>query len=136
MHTTMEIVFPDGKKVDALYQGFTIQTDQIKKAGGEGTAPEPFDLFLASIGTCAGIYVLNFCKERKISTDGLKMQLNIRKNKETRLIDKISIKIHLPSEFPEKYIKAIIKSVDHCAVKAHMVDAPAFEYLVKIDEAD
>ena len=65
----MEIVFPAGKKVNALYRGFTIETDQPENGGGDGSAPSPFDLFLASIGTCVGFYVLSFCHERSIPTD-------------------------------------------------------------------
>lgn len=64
----MEIIFPGGKKVNALYKGFTIETDQSKSDEGEASAPAPFDLFLASIGTCAGIYVIRFFEKRELST--------------------------------------------------------------------
>ena len=89
----MEINFPGDKKVDAIYKGFTIKTDQPKHEGGEGSAPEPFTLFLTSIGTCTGYYVLSFCQKRNISTNGLGMTLIIEKNKETHMIKKIRIKI-------------------------------------------
>ncbi|MDA8242639.1 MAG: osmotically inducible protein OsmC, partial [Elusimicrobia bacterium] len=56
----MEITFPGGKKVNALWHGFEIATDQPKSSGGDNSAPAPFDLFLASLGTCAGIFVLGF----------------------------------------------------------------------------
>jgi len=49
------VSFPAGKRADAQFKGFTIQTDQSPRGGGEGSAPEPFDLFLASIATCAGV---------------------------------------------------------------------------------
>ncbi len=63
---TMEIVFPGNKKVNARYRGFTIETDQAREEGGDGSAPEPFDLFLSSMGTCAGIYVVYFVRKETL----------------------------------------------------------------------
>ena len=71
MQTTIEVSFPGGKRVDARVGGFTMATDQPTELGGDGSAPAPFDLFLASIATCAGIYVLGFCQARGLATDGL-----------------------------------------------------------------
>ena len=62
----VKVSFPDGKKIDATIGEFTINTDQKKENGGDESAPEPFQLFLASIATCAGIYALNFCQARHI----------------------------------------------------------------------
>lgn len=127
MQRTMDVVFPGGKQVDALFRGFTIQTDQDRESGGEASAPEPFDLFLASIGTCAGVYTLNFCNEREISIDGLKLHLTIQRNEEERRVEKISIKIALPPGFPEKYKRAITKAAGLCSVKKHLFNPPEFE---------
>lgn len=132
----MKVTFPGEKRVDAEYKGFLIKTDQPVYAGGKGTAPAPFDLFLGSIATCVGYYVLAFCQNRGYRTDQISVSMRMFKNDENRMIDKISLEIQLPPEFPDKYTKAIIKSVDKCAVKAHMVDAPAFEYAVKIQGSD
>jgi len=132
----IKVTFPGGKRVDAEYKGFLMKTDQPVYAGGEGTAPQPFDLFLGSIATCAGFYVLAFCQNRGYRMDQASVTMRMFKNEKKKMIDKISLEIQLPPEFPEKYIKAIIKSVDKCAVKAHMVEAPAFEYLVKIEGTD
>ena len=71
MSSEMTVDFPGGKKVAAHYAGFDIATDQGVDSGGEGTAPEPFDFFLASLATCAGYYVLKFCEGRSIPTDGI-----------------------------------------------------------------
>jgi putative redox protein len=60
----IKVTFPGGLRVDAEYKGFVIKTDQPVKHGGSGTAPAPFDLFLASIAACAGFYVVAFCRER------------------------------------------------------------------------
>jgi len=127
----MDIVFPAGKRVDAIYKGFTIKTDQSKNNGGDGSAPAPFDYFLASIGTCAGFYVLVFCQERGISTEGLKLVLNTEKNRKNGMINKITIEIQLPPEFPEKYKKSIIKSAELCAVTKHLYNPPEFYIYTK-----
>ncbi len=132
----IKITFPGGKRVDAEYNGFQIKTDQPVYAGGEGTAPAPFDLFLASIATCVGFYVLAFCQSRGYRLDQVSVTMRISKNQEKKMIDKIIFDIQLPPEFPDKYMKAIIKSVDSCAVKAHMVDDPAFDYNVTIKKPD
>lgn len=128
----IKVTFPGGYKVDAEYKDFLIKTDQPVHDGGEGTAPAPFDLFMASLATCAGYYVLAFCKEREIPTENAGVVMRIEKNPETKMIGKIAIEIHLPAEFPEKYKNAIIRAVDHCTVKAHMMRPPAFEIVAKI----
>ncbi len=130
----MEIVFPGGKKVDAIYKGFTIRTDQPKYSGGDGSAPAPFDLFLASIGTCVGIYVLVFCQERSIPIEEVKLILQTERNKETKMIRKITIEIQLPSEFPEKYKEAMIKAAELCSVKKHLYNPPLFDIYTKTRE--
>ena len=88
----MEISFPGGKKVDAFFKGFTIKTDQSEKDGGEGSAPTPSFLFLASLGTCAGIFALNFCQKRKIDTQKLKLVLDLKTNKKSHMVEKIRMK--------------------------------------------
>ena len=128
----MMVTLPGGKKVNAAYKGYTIQTDQPEKSGGDGTAPSPFDLFLASIGTCAGFYVLRFCQERDISTDNINVVLKTERNPETGMIGKIVIDINLPDDFPKKYSKAVIAAADHCAVKKHVLNAPAFDVRANI----
>ena len=125
----MEIVFSGNKKVDAIFNGKVVKTDQPIKAGGDGTAPAPFDLFLASIGTCAGIYVLGFCQARGIPTDGIKLIQKMNYNFQERLFDKIEIEIKLPPNFPEKYKTAVLNAADNCAVKKHLQNPP--EIIVK-----
>ena len=120
----LEMRFPGGKKVDAIYEGFTINTDQPEKMGGENTAPAPFDLFIASIGTCAGFYVLSFCQKRDIPLDGAKLFLHTEKDEKSKLTTKISIDIHLPPGFPEKYRNAVIRSVEQCSVTRHFHNPP------------
>lgn len=127
----MEILFPGGKRVDSTYNGFTVKTDQSKENGGENIAPAPFDLFLASIGTCAGIYVLSFCQTRKIATDGLKMFLRFDRDEKSKMIEKMVIEILLPDGFPEKYRSAVIQAAELCAVKKHLERPPQFEIITE-----
>jgi len=128
----MEISFPEGKKVDASFKGFTVRTDQSIRAGGEGKDPAPFDLFLSSLGTCTGIYALNFCESKGLSTEGLKMTLDTEKDSETYMISKITMALTLPEGFPVKYEQAILRSMNLCAVKKHMLNPPEFD--IKIEE--
>lgn len=123
----IEVSFPGGKKVDASIKGFTITTDQPEIAGGEGSAPTPFDLFLSSIATCAGLYAVGFCESKGINTDGLKLELDVTKNPELGLVDNVELKLTLPEGFPAKYEKAIIRAMDLCAVKKHMMTPPNFD---------
>ena len=128
----IKVTFPGGLKVDAEYKGFLIRTDQPVYDGGEETAPAPFDLFLVSLATCAGIYVVAFCRERNIPTDGASVVMKMEKNPENKMIGRIALEILLPVEFPEKYLKAVIRAVDGCAVKAHLERPPAFEIQAKV----
>ncbi len=123
----MEVYFPGNKKVHARYKGFVVETDQPTGAGGDGTAPGPFDLFLISIGTCAGFYVLSFLQERDLPTEGAGLVLRTERDRETKLITKISLEIKLPAGFPEKYRDAVIRAAEHCTVKRHLDHPPAFE---------
>lgn len=129
---TLEVTFPGGKKIDANVGDFTIKTDQSEKAGGEGSAPTPFALFLASIATCAGVYAKSFCDKREIDTAGMKITLSYDVNPETKMIDDVEIKLHTPKDFPAKYEKAVIKSMNLCAVKKHMENPPNFNTVTTI----
>ncbi len=113
----MEITFEGGKVVSAHFHGHVIRTDQPVNNGGGDTAPAPFDLYLASIGTCAGIYVKSFCDNRKIPTDGIRIIQKTEFDKETGLPVDITIDIKLPPDFPEKYKDSVVKVADLCKVK-------------------
>lgn len=130
----MEIDFPGGKRVNATYKGFVVQTDQPRSEGGEGSAPEPFDLFLAAIGTCAGVYVAYFCEHRNIPTDRIRMRLSFENNPQSHLVEKISVDIHLPPGFPSRYRKAVVRAAASCAVKRNLIAPPLIQ--VKAIAAD
>lgn len=127
----MEIVFPGGLQVDAVMgPNMVIETNQ------DGTAPAPFGLFLASIGTCAGIYVLSFCQQRGLPTDNIKIVQRMNSNPFTRMIENIELDIQVPPDFPEKYKDALIRSAELCAVKKHLENPPAFDVHTSVLEGE
>ncbi len=118
----MEIYFEGKKKVFANVNGHTIKTDQAIRSGGDGEYPEPFTMFLAALGTCAGIYVKSFCDQRGIPADNIKLTQAQNFNPIKKIIDQIEIQIHVPADFPEKYENAVIQTASLCAVKRHLKD--------------
>jgi ribosomal protein S12 methylthiotransferase accessory factor len=117
--------FPGGKRVDASFDGFLVETDQSEKNGGAGSAPEPFDLFLASLATCSGIYVLGFCQNRNIPTDGIRLVQQLERDAEGK-IQTIGIRVEVPPAFPEKYHEALVRVAAKCSVKKMMENPPKF----------
>ena len=120
------VSFPGGKKVAAHFNGHTVQTDQPAAEGGEGSAPEPFDLFFVSMATCVGIYVLDFCESRKLPTDGLGVRLRSEKDPGKKLYTPIEIVITPPAGFPDKYRNALLNTANLCTVKKHILTPPEF----------
>jgi putative redox protein len=120
----MEITLPGGARVDAHFDSFVVRTDQPPSAGGEGSAPTPFDLFLASIGTCAGIFVANFCHQRAIPTDGIRILQQMLADPQTHMIREIRLDIRLPPGFPPKYADAVVRTAELCTVKKHLATPP------------
>ncbi len=127
----LKVVFGGNYEVDVEYKGFTVKTDQPVRDGGGGAAPSPFDLFLVSLAACAGYYALAFCKERKIPTEGLGVTMTTERGEVSKMIDKITVEVVPPAGFPEKYRAALVKSVDHCTVKAHILRPPQFEIVLR-----
>ena len=129
----MVISFPGGARVDAEFGSFTVRTDQPPQGGGEASAPTPFATFLASIGTCAGIYALGFCRQRQLPTDGIRIVQRLDVDRATGMVAAIRLEIHVPPSFPEKYHAALIRSAEQCAVKKHMETPPRFEVTTVTD---
>ncbi len=133
---TIEITLDGDKKVAAHYpDGLTMATDQPVADGGQGTAPSPFACFLGAIGTCAGVYVLEFCRARSIPTDRITLtqQAEFAPDEQgKRRLTQVALTINLPPEFPEKYRGAIVKAAGLCSVKKAVLTPPAFsiEYQV------
>lgn len=131
MGNTIEIGFPGNLKVEAKVGGFTIATDQPQKSGGDDSAPSPFTLFASSIATCAGYFALKFCQSRKLSTQGMGITMNYNWDKELKRFPVMELELTLPENFPEKYEKAILRAVDQCVVKKHIVEPPEFRVSIK-----
>ena len=128
----MLIDFPGGARVDAHFNGFTVRTDQGPQGGGEASAPTPFDLFLASLGTCAGIYVLGFCRQRGLPTEGIQLRERVVRNPETRKLEAVEIDIEVPPTFPEKYHEALVRAAAQCAVKKQLEAPPVIQVATKV----
>lgn len=124
---SIKVKFPGGVKVDALIEPFVISTDQSVRGGGEGSAPAPFTLFLASLATCAGYYVKAFCDSRDLYSDGISLTMDTEYNSVSKMIGKIIIMIIFPEDFPEKYDNALINAANVCAVKRHLSEQIEFE---------
>ncbi len=126
----IEIYYTGGRKVNADIDGFTVTTDQSVQSGGEATAPTPFSLFLASLGTCAGIYIKGFCDQRGIDTTKVHLAMDTVFDPVQKMIVKFILQIHVPDDFPEQYDAAVIKTASLCAVKRHL--NPAIENEITI----
>ncbi len=122
----MIVSFPGGKRVDATFDGIRIETDQPVDEGGGGSAPAPFDYSIASLATCAGIYVLGFCQKRDIPTEGIRVVQRLERDAEKK-IETVDLSIEVPPSFPEKYHDALERVAAKCAVKKFTESPPAFE---------
>jgi ribosomal protein S12 methylthiotransferase accessory factor len=129
----MEIFFPGGKRVDARVRDFVVHTDQTAERGGENSAPTPFELFLTSLGTCAGIYVLSFCQSHNIPTEGIRLLQRAERNPSTGMLERIEMEILLPADFPPKYRAAVVRSADLCTVKKHLDQPPSFSIITRLE---
>jgi ribosomal protein S12 methylthiotransferase accessory factor len=123
----MLIDFPGGARVDAHFGEFIVRTDQPPQGGGDGSAPTPFATFLSSLGTCAGIYVLGFCRQRGLPTENIRLVQKMEFDPATHMVTRVALDIQLPPDFPEKYKAAVIRSAEQCAVKKHFERPPAIQ---------
>jgi len=124
----MTIDFPGGSRVDAHFGPFTVKTDQLPAA----TAPTPFATFLASLGTCAGIYVLGFCQQRGLPAEGIRIMQRMHTDTQTGMVGKIDLEIQVPPSFPEKYLPSLVRAAELCAVKKHLESPPAFDVYTQV----
>jgi len=126
MAEEMVVTFPGNLQVNAQIKNFQICTDQPEKSGGDDTAPSPFTLFTASIATCAGYFALKFCRARNLDTEGMSLSLKYSWDKEKKKYPEMLVELTLPDDFPEKYRDAILRAMDQCVVKKHIIDPPEF----------
>jgi ribosomal protein S12 methylthiotransferase accessory factor len=134
----MEIVisFPGGKRVDASFDGLTVHTDQPAAAGGSGSAAAPFDLFLASLATCAGYYILAYCQTRGLATDGIELVQRHTLDAAGKHLERVDLDLRLPADFPEKHRVGVVRAADHCKVKKLLEHPPVVAVTVHGAPAD
>ena len=120
----MRITLSGGKRVNAHYKGFTVETSPPESEGGDGAAPAPYDLLLASIGTCTGVYIAYFCESRNLSAKDISLTLRFQWSEKKHLLDKVEILVHLPPDFPKQYRKAVIRTAEMCSVKRTLAAPP------------
>ena len=128
----IRVSFPGGKRVDAELEGkgFVVRTDQSKESGGDASAPEPYQLFLASIAACAGVTILSFCRTRDLPTDGIELVQRQEYDESGKRLAKVTLSIKVPASFPAKYRRALVRAADLCSVKRAIADPPEFDISV------
>ena len=131
----MEMVtrFPGGARVDTEFGPYLVRMDQPLTLGGLGLYPTPFEIFLASIGACAGTYVLAFCRQRDLPTADLRIVKSWERDPATKLVRRIHVEIHVPESFPVKYHSALIRAAEQCTVKKHLQRAPEVALSTVVD---
>lgn len=121
------VSFPGGKRVDAQAGAYAIATDQPVEHGGEGSAPAPYTLFLASLATCAGIYVVGYCQARGLSLAGVRLVQTTEDEPKTGLPLVVRMTLLVPPEFPEEHRAPLARAAAACKVKKTLAHPPAFE---------
>lgn len=129
----MVVSFPGGLRVDTQVGPHVVHTDQPRAGGGDGSAPTPFATFLASIAACAGIYVLGFCRQRHLPTDGIRIVQRVTPDPRTGGVARIALDIHVPESFPSKYHGALVRAAEQCAVKKQLEAPPRFEVATVVE---
>ncbi|MFO0664464.1 MAG: OsmC family protein [Polyangiaceae bacterium] len=124
----IQVTFPGGKRVDASFGEHVVRTDQPPSLGGADSAPSPFDLFQASLATCAGIYIVGFCQARGLSTEGFSVTQTSEVDPSGEKPTKVTLSVSFPPGFPEKYKAAALRAAEGCKVKKTI--ARGLEYVV------
>jgi putative redox protein len=119
------VTLPGGRRVEAQVGAHGVRTDQPRDNGGEDTAPSPFELFLASIGTCAGIFVQGFCQKRGLPFERIRI-LERPSYAADGTLTGVDLDIQVPADFPEKYRDALVRVADQCSVKKAIAAQPRF----------
>lgn len=127
--TTMEIKvnFLENLRQEATFDDFTVITDQPIRYKGDGSAPNPFDYFLASSALCAAYFVRVYCLSRDIPTNDIRLSQNNVVDPENRYQQTFQIQVELPAAISEKDRAGILRSIDRCAVKRVIQETPEFK---------
>lgn len=123
----VNVRFLDNLRLEANFDDFSIITDQPIRYKGDGTAPSPFDYFLASSALCAAYFVKVYCKARNIPTEDIKLTQNNIIDPENRYNQVFNIQIELPENIEEKDREGILRAMDRCTVKKVIQTHPEFK---------
>ncbi|EUJ11263.1 TIGR03549 family protein [Methylophilaceae bacterium 11] len=132
----IKVNFLDKLRLEAKFDDFTVIADQPIRYKGDGSAPGPFDYFLASSALCAAYFVKLYCNTRNIPTDNIRLSHNNVVDPENRYKQIFKIQVELPSDISDKDRQGILRSIDRCTVKKVVQAAPDFiiEEVANLDE--
>lgn len=120
------VTLPGGRRAEATLRGHKVVTDQPLDNGGEDSAPTPYELMLAAIGTCVAVTLQGFCAKRGIPFDGISVKQSMRYAEDGWRLVAVDLDVHLPPDFPEKYRDAALRAAGECSVKKVMAAGPEF----------
>jgi ribosomal protein S12 methylthiotransferase accessory factor len=127
MDNEIKIEFGEGQKLSAVSNNYCIDVDMPTSEGGQGSAPEPMDLFLASLVTCAAHYARKFCESRSLPMNGLGLKVRYKYNQQGTQIARFTYELTIPEGFPEKYKAALLRALDLCPIKKLLLSPPSFQ---------
>ncbi|QDF74400.1 MULTISPECIES: OsmC domain/YcaO domain-containing protein [Shewanella] len=123
----IKVNFLDNLRLEAKFDDFTVTADQPIRYKGDGSAPSPFDYFLASSALCAAYFVKVYCKARDIPTDNIRLSQNNIVDPEDRYNQIFQIQVELPDDISDKDREGILRSIDRCTVKKVVQTGPEFK---------
>ena len=123
----IKVNFLDNLRLEAKFDDFSVIADQPIRYKGDGSAPSPFDYFLASSALCAAYFIKVYCNARDISTDGIRVAQNNIVDPEDRYNQIFQIQVELPESISEKDRTGILRSIDRCTVKRVIQTIPEFK---------
>ena len=123
----IKVNFLENLRLEAKFDDFTVITDQPIRYKGEGSAPSPFDYFLASSALCAAYFVRVYCLARDIPTENIRLSQNNIVDPENRYNQIFKIQVELPEDISDKDREGILRSIDRCTVKKVVQTGPEFQ---------
>ena len=131
----IKVNFLDNLRLEAKFDDFTVIADQPIRYKGDGSAPGPFDYFLASSALCAAYFVKLYCQTRNIPTENIRLSQNNIVDPENRYAQIFKIQVELPADISEKDRQGILRSIDRCTVKKVVQQGPEF-IIEEVDNLD
>ena len=131
----IKVNFLDNLRLEAKFDDFTVVADQPIRYKGDGSAPGPFDYFLASSALCAAYFVKLYCQSRDIPTDNIRLSQNNIVDPENRYQQIFKIQVELPADLSDKDRQGILRSIDRCTVKKVVQTGPEF-VIEAVDDLD